>query len=144
MVSNSELEVQLNEHDDREQPVVVNAHEYIEVLVLRSRDHSTVQHVYDVHQAEGLEDHRVVLVFHGVGCVSKVFVNNIVLNLVEHGSEVQKCHDDKGLVDSLEPDGSTHDRLEHFWAFYVFLEFGKFSWVRGFGSKSTSGENVHN
>lgn len=70
MVSDSELEVQLDQHDDREQPVVVNAHEYIEMLVYRSWDHSTVQHVYDVHQAEGLEDHRVVLVFLSISGVS--------------------------------------------------------------------------
>jgi hypothetical protein len=90
---------------------VVNAHEYIEVLVLRSRDHSTVQHVYNIHQAEGLEDHRVVLVFHGVGCVSKVFVNNIVLNLVKHNRHHERptLHDD--LPDLLLDEYCKHAEL---------------------------------
>lgn len=123
---------------------MVNAHEHIEVFVLWGRDNSTVQHVKDVHKTESLEDHRVVLVLLGICSVSEVIVDHVVFNIVEHGSEIQKSHTYKGLVDSLEPDGSSHHGLHHIFVLLVLLDLGELSWVRGFGGKSCSSKDVHN
>jgi hypothetical protein len=85
-----------------------------------------------------------VLVLLGICCVSKVIIYHVVFNIVEHGSEIQESHTYQGLVDSLEPDGSSHHGLHHIFVLLVLLDLGELSWVRGFGGKSCSSKDVHN